>query len=126
MKAFIGAIILLILLLIGTACYSGALHAAVDALDAQLSVLETEADALTTDQCLTLLKKFNDEWTKTEAWIKGFIDHRNLDTLNNTRSELESYVKLGNREEILVKTAALRVLLKRIPESEILSLENIF
>ncbi|MBR6729503.1 MAG: DUF4363 family protein [Clostridia bacterium] len=126
MKAFIGAIILLILLLVGTSCYTGALNDAIDALDAQLEPLEKGAYSLSADECSQILEDFKKNWQKTEHWIKAFVDHRNLDTLNSTRSELESYVKSENREEILVRTVALRELLKRIPESERLSLENIF
>ncbi len=66
-----------------------------------------------------------EEWDKYKKVWPMLIDHFEIDNLNTKLAELHAYIISNNKTETLSKIAALKVLVKHIPERESFIIQNI-
>lgn len=125
MKSFIFAILILVLIIVGTSYYSYALENAVERLERQLTEAETYIEASDWENGRKTLSGLSEDWLKTQSWLKAIINHKAIDQVDQTICEVLGYAQFENEEETLVKTSVLRMILQNIPLNESVSLVNI-
>ena len=57
-------------------------------------------------------------WDKYKKEWLMLIDHLEIDNLSSKLAELRAYITSSNKDETLAKVAALKILVKHIPEKE--------
>lgn len=104
-----------------------------------IKTIEGEAENLHTLMIELEDNVFDDEWKSAKSiaediqkqWDKYkkvwpmLIDHFEIDNLNTKLAELQAYIICSNKTEALSKLAALKVLIKHIPERESFIIQNI-
>ncbi len=125
MKSFIFAILILVLIIVGTSYYSYALENVVERLERQLTEAETYIEASDWENGRKTLSGLSEDWLKTQNWLKAIINHKAIDQVDQTICEVLGYAQFENEEETLVKTSVLRMILQNIPLNESVSLVNI-
>lgn len=125
MKSFIFAILILVLIIVGTSYYSYSLENAVERLERQLTEAETYIEASDWENGRKTLSGLSEDWLKTQSWLKAIINHKAIDQVDQTICEVLGYAQFENEEETLVKTSVLRMILQNIPLNESVSLVNI-
>jgi hypothetical protein len=104
-----------------------------------IKTVEGEAESLHTLMVELEDNIFNNEWesaksiaeTTQKQWDKYkkvwpmLIDHFEIDNMNTKLAELHAYIISRNKTETLSKIAALKVLIKHIPERESFIIQNI-
>lgn len=69
---------------------------------------------------------FKDGWSNTRKTWSLFVNHSEIGKLDNNITELVSYLKLGNKEEAIIRIDNLNEDFKDIVDSEIIRIENVF
>ena len=64
-------------------------------------------------------------WDKYKKEWPMLIDHLEIDNLSSKLAELRAYITSSNKDETLAKVAALKILVKHIPEKESFIIQNI-
>jgi len=126
MKSFIGALAVLVLLLVVACIYADCLNDTVDALNESINELEASIRNEDWNRCAGLTQSLIADWKKAEKWMKMFIDHRQMDVINQTVYEMEGYISCKNHDDSAAKVVMLQNLLEHIPASEAILFENIF
>jgi len=126
MKTFVAAICLLASLIAGTFVYSAKMNETVNNLETVIEHFEDCARKEEYDNCHQKMAELEACWKNTEKWFKAFMDHRQLDLINQAFYELKGYSVEENKEEMIVRCGVLKSLLYYVSESETLSIENIF
>lgn len=73
-----------------------------------------------------IIKETKKEWDKYKKVWPMLIDHLEIDNVNTKLAELQAYISSNNKTETLSRLAALKVLIKHIPERESFIIQNIF
>lgn len=68
---------------------------------------------------------FQASWKKSSSIWTMLIDHRELDNINITLGRLKKLISVRNYAQSMAELGELQLLLKHIPESEALNLENV-
>lgn len=72
-----------------------------------------------------IVKETQNQWDKYKKIWPMLIDHLEIDNVTVRLSELQAYVLNQDKTESLSKLAALKVLIKHIPEKESFIIQNI-
>ena len=126
MKAFIAAMLILALIVTGTAFYITMLNHSVERLDAHVTQIENFAADENWQACQSALNGLLDDWNRLKPQLEFFIHHNEMDQIYQLLYEVKGYATFQNREELLVKTGVLRIMIDHLPENEQLVLKNIF
>ncbi len=73
-----------------------------------------------------IIKDTKKEWDKYKKIWPMLIDHLEIDNVNTKLAELQAYITSNDKTETLSRLAALKVLIKHIPERESFIIQNIF
>ena len=125
MKTFIGAMLTFFLIILGVQFY---IHKTNDACE----TLATLTDKMTEAAVRKDWNAFGDEflvfdsqWKSTSRWFSCFIYHKDIDFVEEALKELEIYMRYQDAERAATKTNVLSVFLRKLPENERLTIENI-
>ncbi|MCK9216851.1 MAG: DUF4363 family protein [Firmicutes bacterium] len=72
-----------------------------------------------------IVKETQNQWDKYKKIWPMLIDHLEIDNVTVRLSELQAYILNQDKTESLSKLAALKVLIKHIPEKESFIIQNI-
>lgn len=102
-------------------------------LNTTCSKLETNADKLEDllndekwDEAYTLSNDLYDQWEKQYTIMPIFINHSEIDNLNNEIMKLTQYVKCKNKEESLASDHAIKFYLDSLKSLQKITIQNIF
>lgn len=126
-RALIGVTILLIFLLTGTGiAYWIVVDSAEDLID-RLNDLESKVKAEDWEPAKDKAAKVKDKWEKEveEIWTP-LLDHNQVNELENSFTRLIKLVKLESRTDALAELAVSKRLVQNVPNTERISLKNIF
>lgn len=126
MKSFIAAMLILVLIIVGTAMYIAMLNHSVERLEAHVTQIENDAADENWQSCQAALNDLFEEWNRLKPQLEFFMHHNEMDQIYQILYEVKGYADFRNREELLVKTGVLRILIEHLPENEQLTLKNIF
>jgi len=125
MKGFICAMIILVFMFTGAFIYVHSIDVMISNLEEQIKNIEIHVKNEDWSECQTEIEKALDNWNHMQIVFKAFLDHQELDDIHLILSEIQGYADFSDKENILVKLDALKVLIHHIPENEKLTLENI-
>ncbi|ADY56147.1 hypothetical protein Sgly_1850 [Syntrophobotulus glycolicus DSM 8271] len=72
-----------------------------------------------------LTRKIDAYWTETKKWWAILLDHEALDDIEISIKRLETFIETKEKPSSLAELETLKVLVKKVPESECLRLNNI-
>lgn len=72
------------------------------------------------------LQLVNDKWENTKTIWSMLIEHDEVDKIESSLSKVSKYIESKNTSEILAENSNLKVMVKHIPQTYYLNLENIF
>jgi len=125
MKSFMVAMIIFVLIILGSGYYSYALTKSIDNIEVKLSEVEASLLNHNWDECNEKTEALMQDWEKTQKWLKAIVNHKEIDVIIQTLYEMKGYIRVKNKEEALVKVGVLRMFFRHIPENESLALINI-
>ncbi|NLA10562.1 MAG: DUF4363 family protein [Firmicutes bacterium] len=126
MKRIWLAVILLLVVLTGSVAlflYTDAQH---DHLQEQLQRIHLAAEDEDWGQAHRESEQLKEIWSRTDASWTPIMDHRQVDRLDESLTRVGKLVEMRNREELLIEIAVAMRTAKRIKETELPSLRNIF
>ncbi len=71
-------------------------------------------------------KQLQKIWTRTDASWTPIMDHRQVDRLDESLTRVIKLTELRNREELLIEVAVAMRTAKRIKDTEVPTIRNIF
>ncbi len=77
------------------------------------------------EKAKNIVKETQNQWDKYKKIWPMLIDHLEIDNVTVKLSELQAYILNQDKTESLSKLAALKVLMKHIPEKESFIIQNI-
>lgn len=126
MKTIWIAVILLALVLIGSIAlylYSTSLY---NALQDSLDRVERAAEEEDWEHARVESTNMENLWAKTDAAWTPVMDHRQVDRLDESLTRVVKLLELRSRDELLLEIAVARRLAKRVKDSEVPGIRNIF
>ena len=125
MKTFIASIVVLVTMLLGICLYSYYLTNVVDELIYSAKQIQQTASEKHWPDCSKNIKELTEKWDEHKKVLSFFTDHGDLDEVEQTISELQTCIQFYNATDATMYSAKLNVLLERLIENEMLTLENI-
>ncbi|MBE7047895.1 MAG: DUF4363 family protein [Ruminococcaceae bacterium] len=125
MRTFIGAMVILFVIIIGAGIYMHWLNSTVQHLDANLDALITSVETSDWHSTYTGINQFLSNWDHIYPKLELFIHHNEIDKINTLLYEIKGYAHVKKREEFLVKAGVLQVLIRQLPIGEQITGENI-
>ena len=77
------------------------------------------------DDAISIMETAQGEWEKYKEVWPTLIDHFEIDNVNTNMAKLKSYILNKDKIELLSNLAALKILIKHIPEKESFLIQNI-
>lgn len=77
------------------------------------------------EKAKTIGETIEKQWDKNKKIWPMLIDHFEIDNVNINLAELQAYILSNDKTESLSRLAALKVLIKHIPERESFIIQNI-
>ncbi len=71
-------------------------------------------------------KAFNKKWSKTSNEISIFVDHKEMDNINNELCKLTQFIKCRNKDESLASSYTIGFFINHIKKMEKVTFQNIF
>lgn len=71
-------------------------------------------------------RQLQEIWAKTDASWTPIMDHRQVDHLDQSLTRVIKLAELRNREELLIEVAVAMRMAKRIKDTEVPTIRNIF
>ena len=125
MKTFIVAMVIFLVMLVGTECYINWLDSVSEELAQQTAVMHDVVARDDWSACQEKMASFFKQWNQVYPRLEFFIHHKEIDTINNLLYELDGYVKVQDKDGFLVRNGVLQNLLLLLPTGERLNWENI-
>ncbi|MBR5157519.1 MAG: DUF4363 family protein [Clostridia bacterium] len=125
MKIFAGAMVALLIIIVGTNIYSDRMNNTLDSMKKYIDEIIDFADKEEWQNCSQTFYEFNKQWHKDEKWFSAFIHGDKISLINEVLNELETFIGYENTEQTVAKSKVLKNHLKSISENEQLSAENI-
>ncbi len=125
MKTFIIAIVIFLVMLIGTGIYIGWIDSVSEKFASKSAAMHDDVKCENWDVCEAQMADFFDEWNQIYPKIEFFIHHKEIDTINNLLYELDGYIKVRDKDGFLVRNGVLQNMLLLLPVGERLNWENI-
>jgi len=70
--------------------------------------------------------EFNKKWSKTSNEMSIFVDHKEMDNINNELCKLTQFIKCRNRDESLACVYTIDFFINHIKKMEKVTFQNIF
>ncbi len=125
MKTFIASIVVLVTMLLGICLYAIYLTNVVDEFMSSINQIQKTATEKKWDECNKNTEKLTEKWETHKKVLCFFTDHGDLDEVEKTLSELQTSVRFCNVSDSVMYSAMLHVLIERLVENEMPTLENI-
>ena len=125
MKSFMVAMIIFVLIILGSGYYSYALTKSIDNIEVKLSEVEASLLNHNWDECNEKTEALMQDWEKTQKWLKAIVNHKEIDVIIQALYEMKGYIRVKNKEEALVTVGVLRMFFRHIPANESLAIINI-
>lgn len=125
MKTFIVAMIIFLVMLIGTGIYIDWIDSVSENFANQSAAMHYVAESEDWEACKTQMAAFFEEWNQVYPRLEFFIHHKEIDTINNLLYELDGYIKVRDRDAFLVRNGVLQNMILLLPAGERLNWENI-
>lgn len=93
------------------------------ALDA---TIENQVNSASFDTAYKTSVEFLNKWNKYSNTISVFVNHAEIDNINNELWKLTQYTKCENKDESLASTHVLKFFLEHIANMEKVNIQNIF
>ncbi len=100
-------------------------HVQIDALSAQLDLLETAVRTDGTENTVGLAQQFLAEYEQRTRLFPCFMSHNDLSGCYETVAALPTLLETGHTEEVYQEISRCRAQLKRLREVEAPSLQNV-
>ena len=125
MKTFMIAIVIFLVMLIGTGIYINWIDSVSEEFAGRSAAMHDVAENENWPACKQKMAEFFCEWNRIYPRLEFFIHHKEIDTINNLLYELDGYIKVHDRDGFLVRNGVLQNLLLLLPVGERLNWENI-
>ncbi|MDQ2085715.1 DUF4363 family protein [Herbivorax sp. ANBcel31] len=123
----LGGLALVLALIIGSSFFSSrTLSASSQRIEEKILEVETNTYKNNWDLASNSLSIIIEEWPETEKSWSILLDHSDIDDISTSIFRLSRYLEAEDSTQTLAEIAALKQLLKTIPDREVLSLSNIF
>lgn len=126
MKRIWLAVVLLLVVLIGSAALFLYTDVQYNHLQEQLERICRAAEGEDWTQAQRESERLKTIWARTDASWTPIMDHRQVDRLDESLTRVSKLIEMRNREELLIEIAVAVRLAKRIKDTEVPSLRNIF
>ncbi len=91
-----------------------------------LSGIQQHLDREDWEQAQKEINQLNVHWETADRWWTPFMDHGEIDMLDQSIGRVGSLVEVGLKEEALVEVKAAKRMVQRIIDREGINLSNIF
>ncbi len=125
MKTFIASIVVLVTMLVGICLYAFHLTNVVGEFIDSINQIQKTATEKQWEECKKNMEELTKKWESRKKVLSFFTDHGDLDEVEKTLSELQTSVKFCNPSDAVMYSAMLHVLMERLIENEMPTLENI-
>ena len=125
MKIFAAAMAALLLIIALLAGYLYFINIISEGLLSHTEAISAAAEEDDWETAQAELRGLLDKWEDAKLWMGIFIDHSEMDLINENLFGLKVYIKNENSDEALAKLSVLENLIRHIAENERPSLENI-
>lgn len=126
MKSFAAAMVVLVGIVVGIVFYNVMLHDTVHDFEERITSIEACAAHNDWDGCQNSISGLLENWERVKPRLELFIHHNDIDEVNRLLYEIKGYCSFKNREDVLVKSGVLQVMIDRLWDNEQLVLKNIF
>ncbi|WP_123054790.1 DUF4363 family protein [Clostridium sp. JN-1] len=90
------------------------------------STIESQINSGSFDNAYNTSIEFLNKWDKYSNTISIFVDHAEIDNINNELWKLTQYTKCKNKDESLASAHVLKFFLEHIADMEKVNVQNIF
>lgn len=125
MKTFIASIIVLVTMLFGICLYAFYLTNVVDEFKDSINQIQKTATEKQWEECNKNTEELTKKWESRKKVLCFFTDHGDLDEVEKVLRELQTSVRFCNPQDAVKYLAKLHVLMERLVENEMPTLENI-
>lgn len=125
MKTFIASIVVLVTMLLGICLYAFYLTNVVDEFKGSINQIQKTATEKQWEECKKNTEELTKKWESRKKVLSFFTDHGDLDDVEKTLSELQTSVLFCNPSDAVMYSSMLHVLMERLVENEMPTLENI-
>lgn len=125
MKPLIYSLIIIIIIISFGIFTINMLKSEAENLHAFLIEIESNIYADEWEKAKNTVKTTQKQWDKYKKIWPMLIDHFEIDNVNINFAELQAYILSSDKTESLSRLAALKVLIKHIPERESFIIQNI-
>jgi len=126
MKSFYISILIIILLLSCWLYIHNYLNNTVEELTKGLAKLETHIIKENWKEAKILYRDIDGKWKGATKILMLVIDHEEMEEVNFSLSQIESYLRIEDISSLMGEVGSLRFLINHVKEKDSLSLDNIF
>lgn len=125
MKTFIIAILVMVIMLSGFGAYIHYLTNTTGELTSVINSVSNLAKDEDWGACNQRVDNLMEIWNRHEKILCSFTDHGDLDTIKTSMNELKESARYEDSQETVMYASVLLVLIDRLTENEMPTLENI-
>lgn len=125
MKTFIASCVVLLIIISTIILYILFLGNSVETFSSQIDDIIKYATNEDWSSCKIATDTFVQNWTRSKKYYEAFMEHREIDLINEAVTEVVSRVDFMDKDEILTKSNLLKMLLTHVHNNELPLLENI-
>lgn len=125
MKTFIISSIIFFLIILFIVFYIIFLNVTINEMNIELEKIIITAKDENWNKNKDLLNLFDNQWKNKKKIFESFVYHNKTDKIGDLISELKLYNEFKNKNQIILKAQALKLLLTYIYDDEIPTPENI-
>lgn len=125
MKTFIIAILVMVIMLSGFGAYIHYLTNTTGELTSIINSVSNLAKDEDWGACNQRVDNLMEIWNRHEKILCSFTDHGDLDTIKTSMNELKESARYEDAQETVMYASVLLVLIDRLTENEMPTLENI-
>lgn len=125
MKTFIASILVMVLMLTGFGVY---IYYLTDITGELVSLINTVSDLAKEEnweECNDKVDNLMELWDRHEKVLCSFTDHGDLDEVKRSMNELKESARYNDPQDTVMYSSVLLVLIDRLTENELPTLENI-
>ncbi len=125
MKSFICACIIFICFIIASSFYNHQLEMSAEQFEKQISSFELTVKSNNQEDAEKKLAELEKGWNELQSWLKAIIGHYDIHSIEQALCEIKGYTDAQKKDEILVRTELLKLLIQRIVTNEKPTFSNI-
>ena len=125
MKTFIASILVMVLMLTGFGIYIYYLTNTAEELVALINTISDLAKDENWEDCNSKVDNLMELWNRHEKVLCAFTDHGDLDEVKRSMNDLKESARYNDSQDTVMYSSVLLVLIDRLTENELPTLENI-